>query len=81
MARDPYAEDWAAISNPLAREDQRRYSGDVPDDYSDVAKCNHHPSDCNAGVACWAHRLAEARCGDYPAPCNCDDPITHTGRH
>ncbi len=20
-------------------------------------------------------------CGDWPAPCNCDDPTTHTGRH
>lgn len=23
--------------------------------------------------------LAERICGDWPAPCNCDDPTTHNG--
>lgn len=21
--------------------------------------------------------VADENCGDYPAPCNCDDPVTH----
>jgi hypothetical protein len=24
-------------------------------------------------------RVADTQCGDYPAPCNCDDPVTHGG--
>jgi hypothetical protein len=32
----------------------------------------------SAWLASEAERI-EARCGDYPAPCNCDDPITHNG--
>lgn len=26
-----------------------------------------------------ADELAERICGDWPAPCNCDDPETHNG--
>jgi hypothetical protein len=24
--------------------------------------------------------VPDEQCGDYPAPCNCDDPFTHGGR-
>lgn len=26
-----------------------------------------------------ADKSSEHSCGDYPAPCNCDDPLTHDG--
>lgn len=57
----------AAIAREVASQDPT----DAPEPRTDPSGYSDLPQDPQAG--------REALCGDYPAPCNCDDPTTHDG--
>jgi hypothetical protein len=35
---------------------------------------------CMVSACQWEDIESEHPCGDFPAPCNCDDPETHNGQ-
>jgi hypothetical protein len=70
----------ALLEEELAQrlaENDAAHEADVEAYHQKRASTN--PSDVLSNITLRTRKALDSLCGDYPAPCNCDDPNTHDG--